>query len=119
MTSRATIRRKTGSGEQDEDNGVEDLGWTVIASAVDFRLGASRGFTPPSRNINVGGVGIQVALRIGHFPSGTDVVDGDYAEVTAGDSAGTVWRITEADPADQQTARRVPLVSVDRPGEWA
>ena len=63
---------------------------------------------------------MQIALRIGHLPYDTEnLADGDLIEVTAGEVAGTVWRIVEAEFADQQTARRIPVESVQRPEEWA
>lgn len=118
MTSRVTIRRKTGHNVQNEETGVEEPQWTVVVSDCPFRLGVSRGFTPPSRKVTIGGIDTQVALRVGHFPSGQDLRDSDMVDITAGENAGTVWQIIEGDSADQLTARRASLISVDRPEEW-
>lgn len=116
--SRATIRRITDRTEQNEDTGLEDPVWDVIATDSPFRLGGANSGSSGTRTEDVGGVEVQTALRTGHLPAGTLVADGDLIEVTAGENAGTVWRVTEGDWADQQTARRVPLVSTGRPEEW-
>lgn len=118
MTSRVTIRRDTGNLVQNEETGLEVPEWDLVYTDLPFRLGVSRGFTPPSKRITPGGVDVQVALRLGHFPAGTNLADADMVEVTAGENAGTVWRVVEGDSADQLTARRVPLTSEDRPEEW-
>jgi hypothetical protein len=69
----------------------------------------------PSRTIDLGGVQVQVATRTAHFAHDTDLRDGDLIEITAGELVGSVWRIVESDAADQQTARRVPVIATERP----
>lgn len=118
MLSRATVRRPTSKTVQDETSGLEVPAWAVVLTGSPFRLRGTRGGTS-SRTLTVGGVEVTLAVREGHFPVGTDLRDGDLIEVTAGENAGTVWRVVEGDSADQQTAYRVPIVATDRPEEWA
>lgn len=117
MTSRATVHRKGAATPQDEETGLEGSGWSAMVTDSPFRLKGSRGASG-TRTVTVGGVEVTLAVREGHFPAGTDLRDGDLIEVTAGENAGTVWRVVEGDWADQQTARRVPIVATDRPAEW-
>ena len=72
----------------------------------------------PSRTVNIGGAEAQVATRTAHFPHDTVLRDGDLIEITAGELVGSVWRVIESDAADQQTARRVPVIAVEHPEEW-
>lgn len=120
MTSLATIRRKTGLPTQDETTGEEVPLWTVVYTDLPFRLaGASQG-TAATRTVTIGAEEFQQAVRTGHMPAGTsDLADSDLIEVTAGENAGRVLRVVEATWQDQATARRVPVVEVDRPGEWS
>lgn len=118
MTSRAVVMRKTGRTTQSETNGREVPEWAAVHVDVPFRLvgGTTAGET---RTVTVGGVELQLAVRRGDFPASlTDFADGDLIEITAGENTWSVWRIVEADWADQQTARRVPVVTTDRPAEW-
>ena len=117
MTSRATVHRTTGRMVQDESNGLEVREWATTYTGP-FRLGGANAGSSGARTEAIGGVEVQTALRTGHFPAGTDLADGDVVEVTAGENAGTVWRVVEGDWADQQTARRVPLTAEARPEEW-
>lgn len=120
MTSRATVLRKTGETAQDESTGLEVPVWAAVYIDTPFRLGGSQQGGAGTRTITIGGVEIQVATRVGHFPANHDLLaDGDLIEVTAGENAGAVLRIVEAAWQDQATARRVPVVTVDRPEEWA
>jgi hypothetical protein len=120
MTSTAIVRRKTGRTTQDEDTGREVPVWDVVVTGSPFRLGGANQGSSGTRTVSTPGGEAQLALRTGHFPADTEPFrDGDLIDVTAGENAGTVWRVIEADRADQQTAYRVPLVSVARPGEWA
>lgn len=118
MTSTATVHRKTDNVPQDEDSGLEGTGWEAVATDSPFRLKGNRGASA-SQTMTIGGVEVTLALREGHFPVDVVLADGDFVEVTSGENAGTVWRVVDGDWADQQTARRVPLVAADRPEEWA
>lgn len=119
MTSRATIRRKTGRTTQDEGSGRIVSVWSVIHADLPFRLGGSDSGDSANRREDVGGVEVQVAVRIGHLPvTAIGLQDGDYIDVTDGENAGTAWRIVEAASKDQATARRVPLLAENRPEEW-
>lgn len=119
MTSRAVVMRKTGQMAQNETNGREAPEWAAVHVDVPFRLVGNTA-SGDTRTVTVGGVELQLAVRRGDFPASlTDFSDGDLIEVTAGENTATVWRIVEAEWADQQTARRLPIVSVDRPQEWS
>lgn len=114
MTSRATVHRKGEKVPQDEGTGLEGSSWSAAITDSPFRLGRGTG----QRAVTIGGAEVTLALRVGHFPAGTVLYDGDLIEVTEGENAGTVWRVVEGDWADQQTALRVPIVATDRPAEW-
>lgn len=118
-SSRVNIWRTTGRNVQNEETGEEVPEWEIVHADLPFRLGGSDRGSSGTRTITVGGVELQVAVRIGHLPAATDdISDGDHIEVIVGENTGRAYRIVEADWADQQTARRVPVVSVDRPEEW-
>ena len=114
MLSRATVYRKTGAMTTDAD-GFEVPEWVVIYTDLPCRIASST----TSRTVTIAdGVEVQVAQRVLHFPHDTtDLRDGDLVDVT-GEASG-VYRIVEADAADQQTARRVPVVATERPEEWS
>lgn len=119
MTSRVTVRRKTGQWTQDEDTGEELQQWRVVYANLPFRLGGSGRSGGSSRTVRVGEEEYEQAFRTGSFPASTnDLADGDYIEVTAGENAGAVLTIVEAEWQDQATARRVPVVEASRPEEW-
>jgi hypothetical protein len=114
QTSRATVRRKTGATTQDEDTGLVDSGWAVVYDGPFRYVGGS------TRRVEIAGVEFQEASGRADFPHNTtDLADDDLIEVTVGEWADTVLRIVEAVKGDQRTARRVPVVEVDRPEEWA
>jgi hypothetical protein len=46
------------------------------------------------------------------------LLDGDLVEMTGGENAGLVLRVLEVAFQDQATARRLPVVEVQRPEEW-
>lgn len=118
MKSTATVRRITDRTTQNEETGEEVPEWDVVYTGP-FRLGGANRGSSGSRTEDIGGVEIEVATRVGHFPYTTDeLADGDLIDVTAGENAGVVLRIIEAGWQDQATARRVPVVSTDRPTEW-
>lgn len=119
MTSRCTIRRKTGEMAQDEDTGREYPVWEDTYTALPCRLGGSISGPEQTRTITVPGGEIQTARRAVHFPaSTTNLRDGDLIEVTVGENTGLVLVMLEADWSDQKTARRVPVEAVQRPEEW-
>lgn len=119
MTSRATIRRNTGRTAQDETTGLEVPIWDTTYADLPFRLGGANSGSSGTRTQDIGGVEVQLAIRTAHLPAATaNVRDGDLIEVDSGENAGTIWRVVEGDWADQQTARRVPIVAADRPEEW-
>jgi hypothetical protein len=72
------------------------------------------------RVIRVGEVDTAVATRTAKFPAMrvTDLRDDDLVEVYRSDAGLKVYRVLEATWQDQATARRVPVVEVDRPEEW-
>jgi hypothetical protein len=118
MTSRAAIMRKTG-GTTTVD-GLEVPEWATVYADTPFRLGGAQRGGSGTQTVTVGGVSTQVALRVGNLPADTsDLHDNDFIEITAGENVGVVLRIVEAAWQDQATARRVPVVSTDRPEEWA
>ena len=102
---------------QNEDTGAEYPIWTVVAADVPLRL-ADASNSSATRSTSVPGGELQVARRMAHLPVVTIPADGDYLEVTAGENAGLVLEVLEADWADQKTARRVPVDAVQRPEEW-
>lgn len=120
MTSTATVRRPTGRTTQDEATGREVPVWAVVHTDVPFQYAGSSNGDGGTRRVEVGGVEFQQATGVGKFAHDlTDLADGDHVEITAGEWAGTVLSVVEAVKKDQATARRVPVVEVDRPEEWA
>ena len=114
MPSRVDIYRKTDDTTTDE-NGWEIPVWEVVAYDVPFRLVGG-----DTRKVTVGGVDFQEATARGDLPWDTaDLADDDYLDITAGEWAGSVFRVVEAVKGDQRTARRVPVAEVPRPEEWA
>jgi hypothetical protein len=119
MTSRVTIRRKSGQWTQDEDTGEEVSTWDVIYTELPFRLAGAYHGDAVTRRVVVGGEEYQQAVRTGHMPaSTTDLADADLIDITSGENAGRVLMVVEATWQDQATARRVPVVEVERPEEW-
>lgn len=117
MTDRVAVMRKTGATTTVD--GLEVPEWATVYAASPFRLGGSNAGSSGTRTVTIGTTEMQLAVRVGHFPAATDLLaDGDLIEVTAGENAGLVLQIVEADWQDQATARRVPVVSVQRPEEW-
>lgn len=117
MLSTCVVRRMTGRAVQNEDTGLETPTWTAVYTGR-MRLGGSRN-AATTRTESIAGVDVQVALRIAHFPADTDgLLDGDLIDITGGENTGLVLRIAETAWQDQATARRYPVESADRPGEW-
>lgn len=120
MLSRATIRRKTGRAEPDESTGLQVTVWETIHADIPCRIAGMAANSSPYRTVNIAGASMEVAARVAHFPHDTTGLrDGDLIDVTAGETAPSVWHIIEADAADQQTALRVPVIAAERPEEWS
>ena len=118
MTSRARVRHATG-GTTPGPDGFDVPEWATVHTDIPFRLGGSDRGGAGTRTVRVGESEVQVAVRVGHFPADTTgLADGDLVEIIAGENAGGVYKIVEASGADQQTARRVPVVETQRPTEW-
>jgi hypothetical protein len=117
MLSRATVRRKTGATTTNVD-GFEVPAWSSRYTSIPCRIAGASRSESPTRSLNVGGAEVQVSTRVAHLPHGTVLRDGDLIEITTGELVGSVWRVVEADAADQQTARRVPVIATERPEEW-
>lgn len=110
LGSDAVVFRLFGLAPPDE-NGHEAPEYGVVHEGP-MRLGGSDRGSSPTRTVAVPGGELALAARIAHFPAGTPPFeDGDLIDVTAGENAGTTWRVVEADRADQQTAYRVPVVA--------
>ena len=119
MTSTAAVMRDTGTTTTDA-NGYSVPVWATVYAEIPFRLGGSNQGGSGTRSVKVGTTDMQLAIRNGHFPAPTDLLrDGDLIEVSAGENASLVLRILEAAWQDQATARRVPVVQIQRPEEWA
>ena len=118
MTSRCTVRRK--GGPPVLVDGFKVPGWTVVHTDLPVRIGGTTRGASTARRDDIGAGEVEIAVRTAHFPAATtDLADSDYVEITSGENAGLVLRIVEATWQDQATARRVPVVSVVRPKEWA
>lgn len=118
MTARVSVMRKTGG--KTVVNGLEVPEWAAVHVDLPFRLAGSSTGDGGTRTVTIGGVQYQQATGVGHMPAATaDLKDNDLIDVTSGEWAGTVLRIVEATKKDQATARRVPVVEVARPTEWA
>lgn len=108
--SDAAVLRFIGLAPPDSE-GYEAEEWATVHTGPMRLAGAERGAST-SRTITTPGGEVQLAVRIAHFPIGTPPFeDGDLIEITAGQNAGTLWRVVEGDRADQQTAYRVPVVA--------
>lgn len=116
MTSTARVRRD--NGMTTGPDGWDVVDWLDVHTGP-FRLAGADSGSSPSRTKTVGGVEYQAATRVAHFPHDTSGLrDGDVLEITVGESAGLFFVLLEVDPADQQTALRVPVEAVARPEGW-
>lgn len=115
MLSTAAVRRK--SGKTTDADGFEVPGWQTIATTP-MRLAGSSSGDAGSRGAVIGGVAFETATGFAHLPHDSAIADDDLLEITAGEWAGTVWRVVKATAADQKTSRRVPVEGVARPTEW-
>lgn len=129
MESRCTLLRPTGRMDQDEDSGREYPVWQTLAVNVPLRVAGPPRSASPSRAESVPGGDVQTGRPIGSVPlviewlddvpaADREHRDGDHIDVTAGETAGLVLSIVEADPTDQTTARRFTVEAVQRPEEW-
>lgn len=115
--STVSVWRKTGGITTDAD-GYEVPEWAIELAEVPCRIGSDKGASQ-SRTVSTPGGDVTLAVRVAHMPVSVDnLSDGDLLEVTAGRLIGSIWQVVEADDADQQTARRVPVVATERPGGW-
>lgn len=118
MTARVAVMRKT--GDTTIVDGLEVPEWATVYADLPFRLAGSSTGDGGTRSVTVGGVEFQEATGVGNLPADTtDLADDDLIEVASGEWAGTVLRVVEASKKDQATARRFPVVEVQRPEEWA
>ncbi|MCL2611951.1 MAG: DUF6093 family protein [Nocardioidaceae bacterium] len=121
MTSRCTIRRRTGQRVPGA-NGIETDSWTVLYTDLPVRIGSlsmSAGTATKIAGRSLDGTEVNHSRHQASLPVTTsDIADGDLIEITDGENAGMVLRITEADWQDQATARRVPVEAVERPRGW-
>lgn len=116
MTSTATIYRAGALSAPDPDTGIQSTTYLTIHPATPFRLGGAERGSSGARTQDFGGVEVTLATRVGSLGvAASGIQDGDLIDVLAGENAGTVWRIVEADWADQQTARRVQIIAAERP----
>lgn len=117
MTSRCTIRHKTGEMVLDPEN-QEVPEWVVAHANLPCRIATSTG-AARSRTQTPGDVELERATPELHVPAAiADLSDDDFAEITLGENVGRVFRILEVDWVDQATARRLPVEAVERPIEW-
>ena len=118
----STVRvwRKTGFTTTHPETGFEVEEWAAIHLDEPSRLRGARG-DGAQRTYSVGGVEVTEGLREQHFRHDlADLAAGDVVEIVAGEWAGSYWLLLSADPGgDQQTARRLPVMSTDQPeGAW-
>jgi hypothetical protein len=106
-------------GTTTDADGFEVPGWTTVHTDLPCRLGGADRGGSGTRATTVGGVDVQLATRVLSVPADTTgLLDGDLVEMTGGENAGLVLRVLEVAFQDQATARRLPVVEVQRPEEW-
>lgn len=116
MTSAATVWREDPANPTTV-NGLETSAWAALYTALPGRLTGPSGGAAQSRRVTVGLTEVQVAVREWHCPtSTTGLRDGDVIAVTAGEHTGIFLRVVEASGQDQATARRLPVVEIQKPG---
>lgn len=120
MSSRCTVRRKTGATTTSAAGLVVPV-WEDVYTSLPVRVAGTSNGASPSQALTLGSATeVQASRRELHFPHDTTVLrDGDLVEITSGDCAGLVFRVVEADFADQVTARRVAVVATTAPEEWS
>ena len=114
MESAGTAYRRTGYTL--DANRLQVPDWEVVYTGK-CRISAGRGPTSSTPETTAD-LDIARSSMVGHFPHATELHDGDLIDVTAGESAGLVFRVVEADQGDQRTACRVRIIQVERPAEW-
>lgn len=115
---RSTARVRRNNGLTTGPDGWDVVAWLDVYTGP-LRLAGADSGSSPSRTKTVGGVEYQAATRVAHFPHDTSVLrDGDVLEITEGESAGLFFVLLEVDPADQQTALRVPVEATQKPKDW-
>ena len=118
MPSRATVRRRT--GRTVKVDGYTQPEWADVHVDIPFKLGGTSTGDGGTKAVTVAGVTFNQATAVGQLPwDTTNLADGYLIDITAGEWAGSVFQIVEAVKVDQRTARRVPVVEVPRPEEWA
>lgn len=109
MTSRADVYRATGNLVPNPSTGEESPEYETPLTDVPVRItGSNR-----SRETGPDGAESDEGTREAHFPVGTQVRDGDYISLTAGENAGDVWKLVDVARTDQATALRVVVEAAD------
>ena len=114
MASTGTAYRR--NGYTADANRLQVPAWEVVYTGK-CRIASGRGPTSSTPETTAD-LDIARSSMVGHFPHATELRDGDLIDVTAGESAGLVFRVVEADQGDQRTACRVRLIQTERPAEW-
>ncbi len=118
MTSRATVRRKTGATTTSA-NGLQVPVWVDVYTNIPCRIDASGSSDGGSRGVTVGGITYEEATGVDHFPHPSPLLKpNDVACITSGEWSDEFHRIVAVPKYDQKTARRVPIVDVERPEGW-
>lgn len=113
----AAVRRNDRANPQIV-NGLKVPKWDTIHADLEGRIAGARG-AGTSRTITVGQTEVQVAVREWHCAAATtDFRDGDVVHITAGENAGRFFQVVEATWQDQATARRLPVVEIQKPEGW-
>lgn len=107
--SRADIYRATGNLVRNPGTGEESPEYATPLTNVPVRITG----TTRSRETGPDGAETDEGTREAHFPVGTQVQDGDYILLTAGENAGDVWRLVDVGRIDQATALRVVVEAAD------
>lgn len=116
--STVNVHRRGAEGAQDEDTGLESPSWERVYTLIPGRIGGTAQGSSGTRTVSTPAGDVQLAVRTMHLPSWvSDLADGDLVEVVTGENYGSFWQVIESDWADQQTARRVPIVATSRPGD--
>lgn len=118
MTSRATVRRKTGGYVTNED-GAEVPEWVDVYTDLPCLITPGSTSDGGSRGVTIGSRTFETATGVGKFPHPSALLrDEDLFEVTTGDWPGEVYQIVAAIKYDQKKQRELPIVEHDRPEEW-
>lgn len=114
--STGTVRRRSGYAKV---NGISTAQWEDVHVDLPLRIAGSEkdGATITTE---IGSTKVTRGVRTASVPACTsNLRDDDLIDITAGENAGTVVRIIEADWQDQATAKRFPIVFEQRPREWS